>query len=89
MPRQVPRVLSALLLVAATAAQAQDGFPAPRTPYGVPDLQGVWRNATVTPLSRSDEPIFEYACHEGNYALPGTLAGARVAEREAAAAKED
>ena len=37
------------------------------------------------PLSgRPDEKIFEYACHEGNYALPGTLAGARMAEREAA-----
>jgi len=22
--------------------------------------------------------IYEYACHEGNYALPGVLAGARV-----------
>ena len=21
-----------------------------------------------------DEPIYEYACHEGNYALPGILA---------------
>ncbi len=30
------------------------------------------------------EKIYEYACHEGNYALPGTLAGARMAEREAA-----
>lgn len=29
--------------------------------------------------------IFEYACHEGNYSLPGMLAGARQAEREAAA----
>ena len=29
-----------------------------------------------------DEPLFEYACHEGNYALPGTLAGARRAEAE-------
>ncbi|HLZ77085.1 hypothetical protein [Phenylobacterium sp.] len=29
--------------------------------------------------------IFEYACHEGNYALPGILAGARREEREAAA----
>jgi hypothetical protein len=26
--------------------------------------------------------IYEYACHEGNYALPGILAGARAAERE-------
>lgn len=29
------------------------------------------------------EPIYEYACHEGNYALPGILAGAR--QQEAAA----
>ena len=30
--------------------------------------------------------VLEYACHEGNYALPGILAGARQAEKEAAAA---
>lgn len=30
--------------------------------------------------------IYEYACHEGNYALPGILAGARVEEAEKAAA---
>ena len=33
-------------------------------------------------LTAFDEPLFEYACHEGNYALPGTLAGARRAEAE-------
>lgn len=26
--------------------------------------------------------IYEYACHEGNYALPGILAGARTAEKQ-------
>ncbi|MDZ4761129.1 MAG: hypothetical protein SGJ21_08675 [Alphaproteobacteria bacterium] len=31
-------------------------------------------------LSRSKEPLYEYACHEGNYALNGILAGARVQE---------
>lgn len=32
-------------------------------------------------------PVYEYACHEGNYALHGVLAGARVQEaRDAAAA---
>ena len=31
--------------------------------------------------------LYEYACHEGNYALPGMLGGARHAEQEAAAAK--
>jgi hypothetical protein len=30
--------------------------------------------------------VFEYACHEGNYALPGILAGARAEERKAATA---
>ena len=29
--------------------------------------------------------LFEYACHEGNYSLPGILAGARRAERDALA----
>jgi hypothetical protein len=28
--------------------------------------------------------VFEYACHEGNYALPGILAGAREEEKRAA-----
>jgi len=28
------------------------------------------------------DPIYEYACHEGNYALPGILAGARRAEAQ-------
>jgi len=31
-------------------------------------------------LNKTDEDFFEYACHEGNYALPGILAGARRAE---------
>ena len=33
-------------------------------------------------LNRDDERIYEYACHEGNYALHGILAGARAEERE-------
>ncbi len=31
--------------------------------------------------------LFEYACHEGNYGLPGMLAGVRLAERKAKASK--
>ena len=34
-------------------------------------------------LSQTQDPIFEYACHEGNYALHGILAGARAEERAA------
>ena len=33
------------------------------------------------PLSKIAGPIFEYGCHEGNYALPNILAGARAQER--------
>lgn len=38
------------------------------------------------PMQLTDERMYEYACHEGNYALPGVLAGARVEERESGAA---
>ena len=34
------------------------------------------------PIRASDGPLFEYACHEGNYAMHNTLAGARAAEKE-------
>ena len=36
------------------------------------------------PMQRSDLPIFEFACHEGNYGLPNILAGNRKAEADAA-----
>lgn len=39
-----------------------------------------WRGEMT--LRASAEPMYEYACHEGNYALPGILAGARQDERE-------
>jgi len=42
---------------------------------------GEWTAAI--PFNRFDGTLFEYACHEGNYALPNMLAGARVAEAEA------
>lgn len=35
-------------------------------------------------FSPLDGQIYEYACHEGNHALPGMLRGARVEEAEAA-----
>jgi hypothetical protein len=35
-------------------------------------------------MTKSEEPIYEYACHEGNYAMSGILAGARAAEKAAA-----
>jgi hypothetical protein len=40
------------------------------------------------PWVASPEPMYEYACHEGNYALGGVLRGARLQESEAAAEKK-
>jgi len=36
------------------------------------------------PMTKSVERIYEYACHEGNYAIPNILAGARTAEKDVA-----
>lgn len=44
---------------------------------------GPWRGEF--PLHQTPSPIYEYACHEGNYALPGILAGAREEEKRAKA----
>ena len=52
--------------------------------YTVDDPTIFTRNFTVAvPMRRSDEPMFEYACHEGNYGLLNILTGARVEEAEA------
>lgn len=36
------------------------------------------------PMRASNGPVYEYACHEGNYAMVDILSGARAEEREAA-----
>jgi len=35
----------------------------------------------VIPMTKVNGPIFEYACHEGNYGMQGILAGARAMEK--------
>src|SRR6185503_4103905 len=35
------------------------------------------------PFVKMDEQIYEYACHEGNYALSNILSGERARDREA------
>ena len=35
------------------------------------------------PMRRSDNPMYEYACHEGNYSMDGILAGRRAEEKAA------
>ena len=98
---------------------ANEPWSPPRNPDGHADLQGIWTNATWTPLERPVEfvrqwvgnsighwegnalvvdtsktrfrgtadKIYEYACHEGNYAMVDILRRARLqdkAEEEAA-----
>jgi hypothetical protein len=45
----------------------------------------VWTRAwtAIVPTRKSNDPIYEYACHEGNYAMASILAGARAAEKAA------
>ena len=40
------------------------------------------------PFKRTEELIFEYACHEGNYALSNILSGERDRERRDAERKK-
>jgi hypothetical protein len=35
----------------------------------------------VVPLQKANEAVYEYACHEGNYAMRNILAGVRAQER--------
>jgi len=39
------------------------------------------RWSAAFPMTRTDEQMFEYACHEANYSMINTLRGARAAER--------
>ena len=47
------------------------------------DDSTVWTRpwTAAVPMTRTDDQIFEYACHEGNYGMVGILSGARMQER--------
>jgi hypothetical protein len=50
-----PRMLGAFAATALALAAAAVDAQTPRTPWGDPDLQGLWSNATLTPLQRPEE----------------------------------
>ena len=53
--------------------------------YAVDDPTTFTRPWTAQfPMRRTDARIYEYACHEGNYAMANALRGARAAEKESA-----
>ena len=43
-----------------------------------PKYPGPW--SAAMPMKRTEGPVFEYACHEGNYGLAGMLRGTRADE---------
>ena len=47
------------------------------------DDPAIWTKpwTAVIPMRKSSELIYEYACHEGNFALKNILAGARASEK--------
>ncbi len=55
--------------------------------YTVDDPETFERGWSVAmPMLLAEAPLFEYACHEGNYGMEGILAGHRADERKAAGA---
>ncbi len=54
--------------------------------YTIDDPESFARPWTaVVPMTRNPLPMFEYACHEGNYGMYNLLSGARAEDAEAAA----
>ena len=54
--------------------------------FTVNDPQSFTRSWTgQIPMKRTQEPMYEYACHEGNYSMFTTLTGARALEKSEAA----
>jgi hypothetical protein len=53
--------------------------------YTVEDPESFEHPWTVAlPMTKTDGPLFEFACHEGNYGLTNILSAARAEERRAA-----
>ena len=50
----VAAIWLAAVPAASQTAAAEGGWTMPHTPWGVPDLQGIWTNATLTPMERSE-----------------------------------
>ena len=59
------------------SAQPAGTSTAPRTPWGAPDLRGVWNGTTITPLQRPEKQVKEF------------LDDAEVRTLEAAAARRN
>ena len=55
-----------------------------RYEYTIDDPESFERPWSVSVLmKKAGQPMFEYACHEGNYGMPSSLRGARAIEKAA------
>ena len=85
-------LISALLLLSTAApglSQTARGNPVSRTPWGDPDLQGVWDYWTFTPLERPKEYANKPTLSDAEYAdlikrLSGQAASADAGGRQPA-----
>jgi hypothetical protein len=51
--------------------------------FTVDDPASFTRSWTAAiPMTRTEGPLFEYACHEGNYGMTNLLSGARAEEAQ-------
>src|SRR5580693_8613175 len=85
--------VASLALAAFSVAQtpSSKNWTVPRTPDGKPDLQGVWTNATITPMERpanlagkatmtdAEAAAYEKATHDGLAAQDGKSEGPLLA----------
>ena len=88
MTNQRHRVGAALAAIACLAllpapAVGQDQATAPRTPWGDPDLQGIWDYWTFTPLERPDEFAGRDVLTEEEAAVVARRANAAALARDA------
>ena len=57
--------------------------------YTIHDAESFARSWSVAvPMQKNDQPVFEYACHEGNYGMWNLMVSARAEDAKAAASDD-
>ena len=74
-------VVAGVLLTLPAVAFAQSEEAMPRTPWGSPDLQGVWDFRTITPLQRPEAVSQEVLTDEQAAALEAQATGRQIFDR--------